>query len=105
VKITLGPPIFAAVALAAALGAALSAALSLGVSPSRAGTYGDQPWCAVHDEGAGNVNWDCEFASVDDCSPAVLVGNRGFCARNPYWQPPPPPPGPQLSTPPAKRGN
>jgi len=84
VKITIRRPVFAA--------SALVAALWFGVAASRAGTYGDEPWCAVHDEGSGVMTWDCEFATVDDCSPAILAGNKGFCQRNPYWQPPPPQP-------------
>jgi len=71
--------------------AALSAAvLGLGIGTSRASYYGDEKWCAVTDNGGGTVIWDCEFETADDCSPAVLVGNRGFCAINPYWQPPQP---------------
>ena len=81
----------------------LAAALCLDLPASRAGSYGDEPWCAVHDEGAGVMTWDCEFASVDDCSPAILAGNKGFCARNPYWQPPQPDPPPL--TPGPSRGN
>jgi hypothetical protein len=70
--------------------AALSAAvLAFGVKPSRAGSYGDEKWCAVSDDGDHMV-WDCEFDTADDCTPAILVGNRGFCAINPYWQPPQP---------------
>ena len=49
------------------------------------------PMCAVSDDGADNVNWDCEYETVDACRPAVLAGNRGFCALNPYWRPYPAP--------------
>jgi hypothetical protein len=73
-----------------ALGAA---ALGLGVglsTPSRAGTYGDEKWCAVTNTGGDAMDWDCEYDSVADCEPAVVQGNRGFCAINPYYQPPPP---------------
>ena len=75
----------------------MAATLGFGVPASQAGTYGDEPWCAVANEGADAINWDCEFATVDDCTPAVTSGNRGFCARNPYWQPPPPPPPPSAA--------
>jgi hypothetical protein len=53
--------------------------------PSRAGQYGDSPWCAVENDGDRLV-WDCEYDSAEDCAPAVTSGNRGFCARNPYWR-------------------
>jgi hypothetical protein len=71
-------------ALAAALSSA--AAISFGVSAGRASTYGNAPWCAVVDQGAGNVMWECEYQSVAECQPNVLAGNRGFCQRNPYYQ-------------------
>jgi hypothetical protein len=55
------------------------------VPASRAGQYGDSPWCAVENDGDRLV-WDCEYDSIEDCRPAVLSGNRGFCALNPYWR-------------------
>ena len=70
------------------------AALSFG-TPSQAGTYGDEKWCAVTNEGAAAMNWDCEYDSVTDCEPAVTQGSRGFCAVNPYYQPPQSFPAPQ----------
>ncbi len=60
--------------------------MGLGVSTSRASTYGNAPWCAVVDQGAGNIMWECEYQSVAECTPNVLAGNRGFCQRNPYYQ-------------------
>jgi hypothetical protein len=39
--------------------------------------------------GAGDVEWDCEYASVAACAPNVIAGNRGFCALNPYYSPAP----------------
>ena len=69
-----------------------SAALFLGVPASHAGTYGDEKWCAVTNEGSAAMNWDCEYESPTDCEPAVVQGNRGFCAINPYYQPQPPAP-------------
>jgi hypothetical protein len=74
-----------------ALGAA---ALSFS-APSRAATYGDEKWCAVTNEGGDNIMWDCEYDNVADCSPAVTQGSRGFCAINPYYQPPTPQPASQ----------
>jgi len=75
--------------------ALLSAALSLifccGVSSSRAATYGYAPWCAVTNLGAGEMDWDCEYASAVECAPAVVAGNRGFCNVNPHFVPGYPP--------------
>ena len=65
---------------------ASAAALSFGFPASRASTYGSAPWCAVVDQGAGNVMWECEYQSVAECQPNVLAGNRGFCQRNPYYR-------------------
>ena len=72
--------------------AAVSAILCLGGQPSHAGTYGYAPWCALTETGGGAVDRDCQYATVDDCYPNVLGGNRGVCVRNPYWVPPPPVP-------------
>jgi hypothetical protein len=71
-----------------ALAAVLASAAALGftVSVSRASTYGSSPWCAVVDEGAGNIMWQCQYQSAAECQPNVLGGNRGFCQRNPYDQ-------------------
>jgi hypothetical protein len=71
--------------------AAGSAILCLG-GPSQAGTYGHAPWCALMETGGGAVDRECLYATVDECYPNVLGGNRGVCVRNPYWVPPPPVP-------------
>jgi Protein of unknown function (DUF3551) len=71
-------------ALVAALSSA--AALCFAVPASRASTYGNAPWCAVVNQGAGDIIWECEYQSVAECQPNVLAGNRGFCQRNPYYQ-------------------
>jgi len=73
--------------------AVFAAALCMNMPASQAGTYGHSRWCAVTDDGAANVNWDCEYETVDACRPAILAGNRGFCALNPYWRPYPTPNG------------
>jgi len=57
--------------------------------PAQAQYYGDAPWCAVVNTGTGEVFWDCEFATVEQCVPNVLAGNRGFCNLNPYYVGPP----------------
>jgi hypothetical protein len=87
VKIVIAKLIFAA--------AVLAAALCLGIAASQAGQIGNEKWCAVADQGGGAVIWDCEFETVDDCSPAILAGNRGFCALNPGYRQPEPPTDPQ----------
>jgi hypothetical protein len=63
--------------------AVLTIALGLNMRASYANLYGESPWCAVTDDG-GRILWDCEYETVDACRPAVLAGNRGFCAINPY---------------------
>ena len=62
----------------------LAVFLCFDIPASRAGQYGDSPWCAVENDG-GRLVWDCEYDSAEDCSASVIAGNRGFCARNPYW--------------------
>jgi hypothetical protein len=69
--------------------AGFAAAVGLGVSASHAGSFGNAPWCAVQNLGAGDVVWDCEFRSVEECAPHVIAGNRGFCNINPSFVPPP----------------
>jgi hypothetical protein len=66
---------------------ALSVIFCCGAPPSRAGTYGNAPWCAVTNLGAGEIDSDCEYASAAECAPAVVGGNRGFCNVNPYFVP------------------
>ena len=61
--------------------AALAAATWFGSSPSRA--YGDAPWCAVISL-KGDVYWDCQYRTVEECVPNVIAGNRGFCNLNPW---------------------
>ena len=71
--------------------ATAAAALCFDMPASQAALYGHSRWGA--DDGADNVNWDCEYETVDACRPAVLAGNRGFCALNPYYRPYPTPYG------------
>jgi hypothetical protein len=68
--------------------AAFAAAFSIFATPASAGTIGDAPWCAVQNLGEGDMIWDCEFQSAEQCQPAVVAGNRGFCNLNPRWTPP-----------------
>jgi hypothetical protein len=60
-----------------------AAALCCNVSDSRAFEHG--PWCAVTDKGTGNMYWDCQYNSLEECVPNVLSGNRGFCNVNPAF--------------------
>ena len=69
-----------------------AAMLCLAVSPSRAQSYyGNAPWCAVVNQGAGDVVWECEYRTAAQCAPNVIAGNRGFCNVNPYYTPGPAP--------------
>jgi len=72
--------------------AALAALCCFDALSTKAKAYGDAPWCAVRSLGTGEVEWDCEYNSVDECAPTVIAGNRGFCNPNPYWVGPPPAP-------------
>lgn len=69
-------------------GAAFAAAMCFDAPASFA--YGDAPWCAVLNMGTGDVVWDCEYRTVEECVPNVLGGNRGFCNLNPW-------PGPSVA--------
>lgn len=55
-----------------------------GLQPAAADYYG-APWCAVISMGDGDMQWDCEFRSIEECRPNVLAGNRGWCNPNPYF--------------------
>jgi hypothetical protein len=60
-----------------------AAALCFNVPVSLAFEHG--PWCAVVNIGTGNVIWDCQYNSIEECVPHVLSGNRGFCNVNPAF--------------------
>jgi hypothetical protein len=68
--------------------AALPLAMCLDVPAGYA--FGNAPWCAVMEVGTGEMYWDCEYATVEQCVPNVVAGNRGFCNLNPW-------PGPYAS--------
>ncbi|HEY2534311.1 MAG TPA: hypothetical protein VGJ20_41415 [Xanthobacteraceae bacterium] len=61
-------------------------AAAMGCSVVAGWAYGNAPWCAVIELGTGEVQWQCEYYSVEECVPNVLAGNRGFCNVNPYWR-------------------
>jgi hypothetical protein len=56
--------------------AAIAAATWFGTSSSHA--YGDAPWCAVKTL-QGDVYWNCQYRTVEECVPNVIAGDRGFC--------------------------
>ena len=66
----------------------LALAVGVAAAPARAGTYGEAPWCAVINTGDGDVTWDCQYRTVEECAPNVIAGNRGSCTQNPRWVPP-----------------
>ncbi len=66
--------------------AVLAAVLCLDRSAGHAQTYGHAPWCAVVSTGAGAIERDCEYDSVEACAPNVIAGNRGSCEINPYYR-------------------
>ena len=49
--------------------------------PAFAQFYDPEPWCAVVNTGWGNIVWDCQCWSLEQCRPNVLAGNRGFATR------------------------
>ena len=57
--------------------------LGFGFQPAAADYYA-APWCAVVAMGDGDMQWDCEFRTIEECRPHVLAGNRGWCNPNPY---------------------
>lgn len=70
------------------LAAAATAAVLCVAVPANASQYGDAPWCAMMNEGNGEVVWDCEYQTNEECVPHVIAGNRGFCNMNPYYRGP-----------------
>lgn len=64
--------------------AAAAALICLNVRPSQAQYTGNAPWCAVIELGSGDMEWDCQYPTVEACAPNVVAGNRGFCNPNPY---------------------
>ena len=55
----------------------------LGLNPAAA--YGEAPWCAIIDIGAGSSTERCEFRDFESCRQEITGGNRGFCNHNPRW--------------------
>ena len=57
-----------------------------------AALWGHAKWCAVTNNGGGDLMWECVYDSVEECQPFILAGNRGYCSLNPYWKGPNQPP-------------
>ena len=62
--------------------AAPLAAVVFALQPAKA--Y-EGPWCAVTSGGDGDMHWDCQYRSIEECRPNVLAGNRGWCNPSPYF--------------------
>ena len=58
------------------------AAVVFALQPAKA--Y-EAPWCAVTSGGDGDMHWDCQYRSIEECRPNVLAGNRGWCNPSPYF--------------------
>jgi Protein of unknown function (DUF3551) len=65
------------------------AAVVFSLQPAKA--Y-EAPWCAVTSGGDGDMHWDCQYRSIEECRPNVLAGNRGWCNPSPYFVAPSRPP-------------
>ena len=65
---------------------AAAALASASFSPGHA-KAAEAPWCAVISLGTGDVHYDCQYQSFDDCyrRGSILAGNRGFCGPSPYY--------------------
>lgn len=55
------------------------------LQPQAAQARSEAPWCAVINIGFGDVYWDCQYNSIEECRPNVIAGNRGFCNQNPRY--------------------
>jgi len=60
------------------------ATLYVGSEPANA--RGKGAWCARTNTGAGRIQENCGFNSVEACRRWITGGNRGFCSRNPAYQ-------------------
>ena len=47
---------------------------------------GNGAWCARTNTGAGRVQENCGFKSIEACRRWVTGGNRGFCSQNPAYK-------------------
>lgn len=65
-------------------GALIVATLSGGQEPANA--RGTGAWCARTNTGAGRVQENCGFKSIEACRRWVTSGNRGFCTPDPAFR-------------------
>jgi Protein of unknown function (DUF3551) len=65
-------------------GAVFIAAMALEQRPAHANDRA--PWCAVFSIGTGDIIWDCQYRTFEECYPNVISGNRGFCNHNPRYE-------------------
>ena len=42
-------------------------------------------WCARTNTGAGRIEENCVFDSLEACRRTTISGNRGFCSPNPAF--------------------
>jgi hypothetical protein len=62
----------------------IAAALCAGFELASA--RGNGAWCARTNTGAGRVEENCGFNSIEACRRWVIGGNRGFCSPNPAYR-------------------
>jgi hypothetical protein len=60
--------------------------VGLYASSEPANARGNGAWCARTNTGAGRVEENCGFSSIEACRRWVTGGNRGFCSRNPAYK-------------------
>jgi ribosome modulation factor len=58
--------------------------LYAGLEPASA--RGHSAWCARTNTGAGRVQENCGFKTIEACRRWVTGGNRGFCSPNPAYR-------------------
>jgi hypothetical protein len=72
----------------AGLAAAACLFMAFATTPGQAALWGHAEWCAVTDNGSGDMMWECVYDTAAECQPFILAGNRGFCSLNPHWRGP-----------------
>lgn len=58
---------------------------SIGLCAGLAPAMAQGAWCARTSTGAGRIEEDCFFNSLEACRRTVISGNRGFCTQNPAF--------------------
>jgi hypothetical protein len=62
----------------------IAATLYADLEPASA--RGTSAWCARTNTGAGRVDENCGFKSIEACRRWVTGGNRGFCSPDPAFK-------------------